>query len=109
MSRSPPGLRRKRSQIDGVMSGGGGHFLDLGLWGCNMLDRLHFHDIDYNRVAFPGIDILERGRTFSGFWREENSDKKRFVNGQIRGKKGCYRFKCCFFNIQQTAPMTLRT
>ena len=45
----------------------------------------HFHDwIDYNGVTFL-VELLEWGRTFSGFLGEENSGKQGFKNRKIRG------------------------
>ena len=45
----------------------------------------HFHDwIDYNGVAFL-VELLEWGRTFSGFLGLENSGKQGFKNRKIRG------------------------
>ena len=40
----------------------------------------HFHDwIDYNRVAFS-IELLEWGRTFSDFLRQDSSSYLRLAN-----------------------------
>ena len=45
----------------------------------------HFHDwIDYNGVAFL-VELLEWGRTFSGFLGGKNSGKQGFKNRKIRG------------------------
>ena len=39
--------------------------------------RFHFHDwIDSDAFS---IELLEWGRTFSGFWRLETSGKKKFL------------------------------
>ena len=43
----------------------------------------HLHDwIDYNGVAFS-LELLEWGRTFSGFGESENSGRWVFKNGTI--------------------------
>ena len=45
----------------------------------------HFHDwIGYNGVTSLA-ELLEWGRTFSGFLGEENSGKQGFKNRKIRG------------------------
>ena len=45
----------------------------------------HFHDcIDYNGITFL-VELLEWGRTFSGFLGEENSGKQGFKNRKICG------------------------
>ena len=45
----------------------------------------HFHNwIDYNGVTFL-LELLEWGRTFSGFLGYENSDKQGFKNRKIHG------------------------
>ena len=45
----------------------------------------HFHDwIDHNGITFL-VELLEWGRTFSGFLGEENSGKQGFKNRKIRG------------------------
>ena len=47
----------------------------------------HFHDwIDYNGVTFL-VELLEWGRTFSGFLGEENSGKQGFKIGRSAVKK----------------------
>ena len=44
------------------------------MWMCHWMG-LHFQDwIDYNGVAIS-IELLECGRTFSGFWGSENSGR----------------------------------
>ena len=51
----------------------------------------HFHNwTDYNGVTFLArflVELLEWGRTFSGFLRNENYGKQGFKNSNIRGYK----------------------
>ena len=66
----------------------------------------HFHDwIDYNGVTFL-VELLEWGRTFSGFLGEENSGKQGFKNRKIRGLK-MVRTVVLIFNSRLTLNSVL--
>ena len=68
-------LRFVTQRFDSTVPGGGGY--------CWMMS--HFHDwIDYNGVTFLA-ELLEWGRTFSGFLGKENSGKQGFKDRKIPG------------------------
>ena len=75
--------------------GGGGYFLVKGYWGCAAGWGRIFHNwTDYNGVTFL-VELLEWGRTFSGFW-----DKKVFVSRDLKiGRFVVKNGSCSCLNI----------
>ena len=68
-----------------IPRGGGGVLLSKRLLGMCRWMGSHFRNwTDYNGVTFL-VELLEWGRTFSGFLRLENSGMQGFKNRKIRG------------------------